>query len=108
MPEIIDGVDGAIVMTIVSIAVICLQFFCCWKWNHILVRLLPIITTAICALVFFILMSRVPADAQQLYEEYTAGLIISGTLLGASVAGWIAWNVYCFAHGRTRRNPAGY
>ncbi len=106
MPEQIDGISSIIVLSFAALAVVCLQFFCCWKWDNFFIRIIPTAVTFVCSVVFFVMMSR--AATSDLRDAYCCGLIISAMMLGATALGWISWLVYCFAHGRIRLNPAGY
>ena len=102
----IDGVSDIIVISVVAIAFVCRQFFCCWKWQNLFVRLLPTISTFVAAVVFFILMTQVAEGWEVL--GYLILIIYAGIMLGATLVGWIAWAIFCAAHNRTSLNPDGY
>ena len=106
IPEIIDGVDTYIVLFFVALAVGVLQFFCCWKWQNIFVRLIPTVITFLGVVVFFILTTTVSEGWIAL--GYLAYTVICGILFGATLVGWLAWFIFCVAHGRISFNPIGY
>jgi hypothetical protein len=101
----IDGVSADIVLTFVALAVISLQFFFCWKWDNILVRLIPSIVALGVTVYFFIMMTTV-----QTLEAlgFLVLMIYSAIMLGATLIGWIVWAIFCFAHNRISSNPDGY
>lgn len=103
---VIDGVSSDIVICVVAFAVVCLQFFCCWKWGNLLIRLLPAITCVGAIVTFFILMTRVAEGFEAL--GYLVYMILSAIMLGAVVVGWLVWLVFCIAHNRVGSNPDGY
>lgn len=106
IPERIDGVEGIVVIIVAALAVVCLQFFCCWKWQNFFIRILPgavgvgLITT------FFILMTR--AAEKEIAEGFATLVEIFGIMLCAVLVGWLVWLIYCIAHNKISRNPAGY
>ncbi len=106
MPEQIDGVSSVIVLTVAAIAVICLQFFCCWKWRNFFIRIIPGIIDIGLMVTFFVLMTREQDKA--IAEGYLAYLEIFGIMFGAVLAGWLIWAIYCLAHRKITGNPAGY
>ena len=106
MPEQIDGVSSVIVITVAAIAVVCLQFFCCWKWQNWLFRLIPGVVDLGIMATFFMLMTR--ALDREIAEGYEACLEIFAIMFGAVLAGWLAWFLYVLAHNKFNGNPAGY
>lgn len=110
MPELftrdIDGVNPFIVIPFVALAVFALQFFCCWKWDSIFIRLLPAIAATGCIVCFYVLMTKAPD--LELARDYLEYLIESAIMLGTTFIGWIAWIIFCYVHNKSGRNPAGY
>ena len=102
----IGGVDDGIVIFFIGLAIFSLQFFCCWKWDNILVRLLPSIATLGYAIVFFVMATRVqnPGQAEECWKQ----IVYAGIMLGTTILGWIVWGIFCLCHSRVSRNPDGY
>ena len=106
IPERIDGVEGIVVIIVAALAVVCLQFFCCWKWRNIFFRVIPALVDIGFLVTFFILMTRT-AD-KELADGYATYLEIFAIMGGAVLAGWLCWLGYCIAHRKITGNPAGY
>ena len=106
MPKQIDGADTIIVLTVVSLAVAFLQFFCCWKWRNIFISLIPGVVDLGLIATFFILLTR--TTDPELVEGYAAYLEIFVDMFGAILGGWAAWFTYRFSGKKSGGNPFGY
>lgn len=106
VPDQIDGVSSIVVLSFAALAVIVLQVFFCWKWQNLLIELIPTGVGFGLIVTFFILMTR--AATETLLETFRCGLVISAIMLGAVAVGWVVWFIYCIVHNYSRGNPAGY
>ena len=102
----IDGVDTFLVMTFVCLAVIAIQFFCCWKWDHPLIWLIPTVVNIILIIVFFFLFVNSP-DETALWERLDL-FHYSLIALGADLVGWGTWLLWNYVRNGSSSNPAGY
>ena len=106
IPERIDGVEGIVVIIVAALAVVCLQFFCCWKWRNIFFRLIPALVDIGFLVTFFVLWTR--AANTDIRDGYATYLEIFAIMGGAVLAGWLCWLGYYVAHWKITGNPAGY
>lgn len=105
MPEIM-GVPGEIVLIFISIAMIAIQFFTCWKWDNILIWLIPTVVNIICVIVFFVIWTS--CTEKQAFDDWGITLLCSLATLGADILGWGLWWLWNFVQNRGSENPAGY
>ncbi len=105
MPEIM-GVPGEIVLIFISIAMIAVQFFTCWKWDNILIWLIPTVVNIICIIAFFLILTS--STGEQAFEDRWITLLCSLVALGADGLGWGIWWLWNYMRNRGSGNPAGY
>ncbi len=104
MPEIM-GVPGEIVLIFISIAVIAIQFFCCWKWGNPLIGLIPTAVCIICVITFFLFFV---SSTEETFEAWGITLVCSIVALGADGLGWLTWVIWNAVRNSGPSNPAGY
>ena len=102
----IGDVNAGVVIFFIGLAVFSLQFFCCWKWDNLFVRLLPSIVALSFTAYFFIMMTQVAEGWDAI--GYLFLMIYAAIMLGVTILGWIAWGIFCFCHNKVSRNPEGY
>ena len=102
----IDGVETGLVMLFVSIAIIAIQFFCCWKWDNPLIWLIPTVVNIILIIIAFILFANSPDEVAfwKRLDLFHYSLIA----LGADGLGWLTWIIWRAVRNGGPQNPAGY
>lgn len=114
VPDYIDGVQTGIVFLFVALAFIAVQFFTCWKWEWILIRLIPVSACVIAAIAFFLVARYAPEgieDVQKALEVQEAWTLVwlgSLVALGSDGLGWVVWTIWSSVTGNSPSNPAGY